>query len=80
MSVSGSGVITINALSLGRYGNASAAYELTTTFGAGVDFLLALKGRAVAELNYTDEADLLSGDVDTDILPMFRQAMTKVGG
>ncbi len=76
-------VFDIETLSLGKYGNASAAYELTFTLRGdsfGVDYLLALKGRAVAELYYSELAVLLHVYLQFDVVPLFQKAMARVSG
>lgn len=71
------------ALKLSRYGEGSAGYALTLKAGGttdAADYLVALKGRGVVAVYYADQSFFLSGEFQTDVLPLFQQAVAKMAG
>jgi len=76
-------VISVGALTLGNFGDASVAYELTFTVGGmrfGVYYVLVVKGRAVGELYYAGTGAVLNLELKSDVLPLFQKAIGKVTG
>jgi len=77
---------TVEPMNLGRYGNLRSAYQLSMAGGGqsvGMDFLVALKGRAVVEFVYADDtsldANMMSLDL-SDVQSLATTAMAKVRG